>query len=83
VDESPEVSFYVLNEPALTAQEPDDIAIWQELAHLRTENFQWRECVQGILGDVEQHRTSTHSLTAAIEKRVAALAQRLSARDHR
>ena len=33
----------------------DDIGIWQELAHLRTEDFQWRECVRDILGDVGRH----------------------------
>jgi hypothetical protein len=38
VQELPDVSFYVLNEPALTAPEPDEVGIRQELAHLRMEN---------------------------------------------
>ena len=77
MDEYPDVSFYVLNEPALTAPAPDDIGIWQELAHLRTENFQWRECVQGILDDVERHALAD-ALRTAIESRVVSLAQRLA-----
>ena len=81
MDEFPDVSFYVLNEPALTAPAPDDIGIWQELAHLRTENFRWRECVQGILDDVDRH-VSADALKAAIEDRVVGLAHRLSKHGH-
>ena len=81
MDEFPDVSFYVLNEPALTAPAPDDIGIWQELAHLRTENFQWRECVQGILGDVARH-VSADTLSEAIRGRVASLAHKLAQHDH-
>jgi len=80
VDEFPDVSFYVLSEPALTAPEPDDISVWQELAHLRTENFQWRECVQGILGDVGRH-VSADALKEAIHDRIASLAHRLAEHD--
>jgi hypothetical protein len=38
VEEPPDVSFYVLNEPVQNAQDPDEVGIRQELAHLRTEN---------------------------------------------
>jgi hypothetical protein len=80
VDEFPDVSFYVLSEPALTAPAPDDIGIWQELAHLRTENFQWRECVQGILGDVGRH-VSADILKETIQGRIANLAHKLAQQD--
>ena len=80
MDEFPDVSFYVLNEPALTAPAPDDIGIWQELAHLRTENFQWRECVQGILGDAGRH-VSAETLKEAIQSRIASLAHKLAEQD--
>jgi hypothetical protein len=83
VDEYPDVSFYVLSEPALTAPAPDDIGVWQDLAHLRTENLQWRECVQGILRDLDQHRSSVQALKGAIETRVQNLAHKLAQRDQR
>jgi hypothetical protein len=82
MDEYPDVSFYVLNEPALTAPAPDEIGLWQELAHLRTENFQWRECVQAILDDVERH-VSRDALKEAVSGRIVALAHKLAQRDHR
>jgi hypothetical protein len=82
VDEFPEVTFYVLNEPALTAPAPDEFSIWQEMAHLRTENFRWRECVQGIVVDSQQH-ASVAGLREAIHGRVVSLADKLARRDHR
>jgi hypothetical protein len=82
VDEFPEVTFYVLNEPALVAPAPDEIGVWQELAHLRTENFQWRECVQAILTDVERH-VSRAALKEAVQGRIVALAHKLAQHDHR
>ena len=78
VDEFPDVSFYVLNEPALTAPEPDDIGIWQELEHLRSENQAWRECVQGILRDVQQHPGRGDELKEAIRKRIVDLGARVA-----
>jgi hypothetical protein len=78
VEELPDVSFYVLNEPALSAPEPDDVSIWQELAHLRTENHAWRECVEGILLDVAQHPTATDALKEAIRHRIATLGVRVA-----
>jgi hypothetical protein len=78
VQELPDVSFYVLNEPALSAPDPDEVSIWQELAHLRTENHAWRECVEGILLDVVQHPTSTAALQDAIRQRILALGTRVA-----
>jgi hypothetical protein len=83
VDEFPEVSFYVLSEPALSAAPPDEINIWQELAHLRTENYAWRDCVTSILGEVDRHPRSTDALKAAIEQRVVALGERVARAHHR
>lgn len=76
MEELPDVSFYVLNEPALSAPEPDEVGIWQELAHLRTENLAWRECVQGIVLDVAHHPTSTNALKDAIRQRIVTLGAR-------
>ena len=78
MDEFPDVSFYVLTEPALVAPPPDEISIWQELAHLRTENHAWRECVQGILEDVRLYKGSRDALTQAIRQRIASLGARLA-----
>ena len=64
----------------MTAPAPDDIGIWQKLAHLRTENFQWRECVQGILGDAGRH-LSADTLKDAIHGRVDSLAHKLAQHD--
>jgi hypothetical protein len=83
VDELPDVSFYVLNEPLLGAAEPDEVGIWQELAHLRTENLAWRECVEGILFDVRQHPTATDTLKDAIRQRVVSLGERVARIYHR
>ena len=83
MDEVPEVSFYVLSEPALNAPPPDEFGIWQELAHLRTENLAWRECVRGILMDVRRMPASTEALKDAIERRLVDLAQRVARRDQR
>ncbi len=78
MDEYPDVSFYVLNEPALVAPPPDEIGVWQELAHLRTENHAWRECVEGILQDVRLHSGSRDALTHAIEQRIVSLGARVA-----
>jgi hypothetical protein len=78
VEELPDVSFYVLNEPALSAPEPDEVSIWQELAHLRTENHAWRECVEGILLDVAEHPASTDALKVAIQQRIVSLGERIA-----
>ena len=83
MDEFPDVSFYVLNEPLMSAPEPDEIGIWQELAHVRTENYAWRECVSGVLNDAEQHRHSSEALKAAIQGRVVALGERVAKTHHR
>ena len=78
VDELPDVSFYVLNEPLLAAPEADEVGIWQDLAHLRTENHAWRECVEGIVLDVNRHATSTAGLKDAIRQRIVRLGTRLA-----
>lgn len=78
MEELPDVSFYVLNEPALSAPEPDEVAIWQELAHLRTENHAWRECMEGILLDVAHHPTSAEALKDAIRQRIVTLGGRVA-----
>jgi hypothetical protein len=78
VEELPDVSFYVLNEPALSAPDPDEVGIWQELAHLRTENHAWRECVEGILLDVARHPTSADALKDAIRQRIVTLSGRVA-----
>jgi hypothetical protein len=82
VDEFPDAAFYVLNEPAMTAAEPDDIGIWQELAHLRTENQAWRECVQGILRDVEQYHGPGDALQQTVMQRLASLGARIAKIHH-
>jgi hypothetical protein len=66
----------------LTAPEPDEIGIWQELEHLRTENHAWRECVEGILKDTAQHRASADALKAAIRQRVVSLGERVAKLHH-
>lgn len=81
MDEYPDVSFYVLSEPALLAPAPDEIGVWQELAHLRTENHAWRECVEGILADARNHGVSRTALKDAIQQRLVNLGERL-ARGH-
>lgn len=78
MDEFPDVTFYVLNEPALSAPPPDEIVIWQELAHLRTENYAWRECVQAIVHDVQVHRSSTQAVKDAIQQRIVSLGGRVA-----
>ena len=78
MDEFPDVTFYVLNEPALSAPAPDEIGIWQELARLRTENHAWRECIQAILNDVDVHRSSTSALQDAIQQRIVGLGSRVA-----
>jgi hypothetical protein len=78
VEELPDVSFYVLNEPLLAEAEPDDVGIWQELAHLRTENHAWRECVEGILQDMRRHPDSADALKDAIRQRIASLGTRVA-----
>jgi hypothetical protein len=83
VDESPDVTFYVLNEPALSAPPPDEIGIWQELAHLRTENYAWRECVQAIVHDVQVHGTTSQALKDAIQQRIVSLGGRVAQSHHR
>jgi hypothetical protein len=80
VDEFPDVTLYVLSEPALSAPPPDEIGIWQELGHLRTENYAWRECVQSILRDVDRS-SSVDDLKDAIRQCVVSLGDRL-ARSH-
>jgi hypothetical protein len=83
VDELPDVSFYVLNEPLLAAPEADEVGIWQELARLRTENHAWRECIEGIVRDVEQHASSTDALKNAIRERIVSLGGRIADTHHR
>jgi hypothetical protein len=83
VDEFPDVTFYVLNEPALSAPPPDEIGIWQELAHLRTENYAWRECVQAIVHDVQVHGTTSQALKDAIQQRIVSLGGRVAQSHHR
>lgn len=78
MDEFPDVSFYVLNEPAMTSPEPDDIGVWQELAQLRTENLAWRECVQGILLDTDRYRRQVDDLKTAIHQRLVLLGERIA-----
>ncbi len=73
MDESPDVSFYVFAEPALSAPEPEDWNIWREAAHLRSENLRWRECVAGIVNDLDQCGTSADAAREAVNERVAAL----------
>ena len=73
MDEFPDVAFYVLSEPALAAPPPDEVGTWQELAHLRTENHAWRECVEGVLHDVRAHSGSRAALRHAIEQRIVSL----------
>jgi len=82
VDELPDVSFYVLNEPLLAAPETDEVGIWQELAHLRTENHAWRECVQGIVLDTDQHASSVDGMKDAIRQRIVRLGGRLAESRH-
>jgi hypothetical protein len=82
VDEVPDVSFYVLNEPLLAAPEPDEVGIWQDLARLRTENHAWRESVEAIVQDVRQHPTSADDLKDAIRQRLVSLGGRLAAIHH-
>ena len=83
MEELPDTSFYVLNEPALSAPEPDEVSIWQELALLRTENHAWRECVEGILLDVARHPASAEALKDAIQQRIVSLGGRVASIYHR
>ena len=82
MEELPDVSFYVLNDPVLAAPEPDEVGIWQELTRLRTENYAWRECVQGIVQDARLSATSLEVLQASIRQRVASLGRRLASIHH-
>ena len=77
VDEFPDVVFYVLNEPAMTSPEPDEIGVWQELQHLRTENVAWRECVHSILLDTDHYRVGDE-LKDAIRQRLVSLGERVA-----
>jgi hypothetical protein len=83
VDEEPDTTFYVLAEPTLSEPPPDDASIWPMLAHLRTENHAWRQCVAGILADVERHAGSSEALKLAVEQRIQRLGHLLGAADHR
>ncbi len=78
MDESPDVTFYVFSEPALTAPEPDEWDIWRQNEHLRTENFYWRECVTGIVHDLKTHRQSADAIRTAIQARVLHLAEQVA-----
>ena len=82
MDEFPDVTFYVLSEPALTAPAPDEVGIWQELARLRGENFHWRECVQAIVREAAGPHGSADALKEAIRARVAELGGRLAREAH-
>jgi hypothetical protein len=82
VDEFPDVTFYVLSEPALSAPAPDEVGIWQELAHLRTENLRWRECVQAILREAAGPHGSADALKDAIRARVVELGGQLARGAH-
>jgi hypothetical protein len=79
MDEFPDVSFYVFNEPAMTSPEPDEIGVWQELAQLRSENLAWRECVEGIDLDADRYRRGPRDeLTGAIQRRLVHLGERVA-----
>jgi hypothetical protein len=78
VDESPDVSFYVFAEPTLSAPEPEDWNVWQEAAHLRSENLYWRECVTAIVRDVGDRPHSVDVLRQAIERHVTELGTRIA-----
>jgi hypothetical protein len=82
MDEFPDVTFYVLSEPALTAPPPDEVGIWQELAHLRTENHHWRECVQAILHDTASSHASADALKDAIRACLVELGGQLARDSH-
>ena len=82
MDEFPDVTFYVLSEPALTAPAPDEVGIWQELARLRGENFHWRECVQAIVREAAGPHGSADALKEAIRARVVELGGRLARGAH-
>ena len=64
------MTFYVFSEPALAAPEPDEWEIWRQTAHLRSENYYWRECISGILHDAREHRISSDAQKAAIDARI-------------
>lgn len=78
MDEFPDVTFYVLNEPAMMSPEPDEIGVWQELAQLRTENLAWRECVQGILFDSDRYHGPRDDFKGAIRQRLVHLGERVA-----
>jgi hypothetical protein len=78
VDEAPEVTFYILSEPALSAPEPEDWNIWQEAAHLRTENLRWRECLTAIVQELDRHHASADILREAIDAHVKRLGVQLA-----
>jgi hypothetical protein len=82
VDESPDVSFYVFAEPALSAPEPEDWNIWQETAHLRTENLHWRECVTGIVHDVDRSHRSVDAVRESVNKHISELGTQIASVYH-
>ena len=83
MDEEPDTTFYVLAEPALSEPPADDASIWPMLAHLRTENHAWRQCVGGILADAERYASSSDALKLAVEQRIQHLGHLLGAVAHR
>ena len=79
MDESPDVSFYVFAEPALSAPEPEDWNIWQEAAHLRSENLYWRECVTAIAQELNHYPVPADVLRNAIDQHVTKLGTKIAA----
>lgn len=73
------MSFYVFAEPALLAPEPEDWNVWQETAHLRSENLYWRECVTAIAQNVDRHQVSAVFLRQVIDEHVTELGAKVAA----
>ncbi len=78
MDESPDVSFYVFDEPWLSAPEPDEWEIWRQMGHLRSENLAWRECVADLVREVGLHANSADKLREAIDLHLLQLGERLA-----
>jgi len=50
----------------------------RQLAHLRTENYEWRECVAGIPHDARVHRQSADALCASVDARIHQLGEQVA-----
>jgi hypothetical protein len=77
VEESPDVSFYVFAEPALSAPEPEDWNVWQEAGHLRTENLYWRECITAIAQELDHYQLPADAVRRLIEQHVTELGRKI------